>query len=113
LEGDRSGEPYSQIIEYEIDEEDMTVRRLWSFGEGERDLYGSRNSGVAYLKTTGNRLLITSGLDETDIVGDPHNPHIIEVTENGEIVFDLEIQGTGLSAYQGGRVSLYHPGQGR
>ncbi len=106
---DRSDAPYSQIIEYEIDEEAMTVRRLWSFGEGDPELYGSRNSGVTLLKNTGNRLIITAGLDEKNLDDNPLNPHIVEVTESGEVVFHLEIQNTGLSAYQGGRVDLYHP----
>ncbi len=109
LKNDRSSEPYSQIIEYEIDEAAMTVRRLWSFGEERPELYGSKESGVAYLRVTGNRLMLSNGGDQTAFDDNPYNPNIVEVTEAGDVVFHLQIRDAALSVYHGGRVDLYHP----
>lgn len=110
LSNDRSPVPFSQIAEYEIDENNMTVRQLWGFGENQPEWYGSRACGVNLLKKTGNRMLISTGGDQHDPAGEVLNPHIVEIAELEDVVFHLEIENTDLSAYRAGRVDLYHPG---
>ena len=65
------------VTEYEIDEKNETLRRVWSFGEGE-ELYGS-TAGEAHRLSNGNTL---------------HNygsaGRIREITPAGEIVWDLD-----------------------
>jgi arylsulfate sulfotransferase len=110
LSDDRALESFSQIIEYEIDEEAMTVRKVWSFGEHRPELYGSFVSGVAQLKETGNRLLITNGMNMYRPQSNPVNPHVIEVSPSGDEVFHLEIENTNVLIFRAaGRVDLYHP----
>lgn len=110
LSDDRDPESFSQIIEYEIDEEAMTVRKVWSFGEHRPELYGSYVSGVAELKGTKNRMLITCGMNMFRPESNPLNPHVIEVTPAGEEVFHLELRNTFVFALRAaGRVDLYHP----
>jgi len=107
LSNDREPGPYSQIIEYEIDEEKMTVRQLWSYGDNQLELYGSYASGVNLLAETWNRVLISSGYDQHDQDNNPYNPWLVELTEDGDVVFELQVEDTDASAYRGGRVELY------
>jgi hypothetical protein len=64
-------------VEYEIDEKNETLRRVWSFGEGEA-IYGS-TAGEAHRLANGNTL---------------HNygaaGRLREVTSIGEVVWDLD-----------------------
>ncbi len=118
LSDDRSTASFSQIIEYEIDEAAMTVKKLWSFGEHRPELYGSFTSGVEVLKNTKHRLFITNGINMFRPNLDPSNPHVVEVTLEGEEVFHLEIIGRKESVFDAvvraaGRVDLYHPAQSR
>jgi hypothetical protein len=106
---DRSKEPYSMMVEYEIDEEAMTVRQKWSYGEYMPEYYCSYRSGTDVLLETGNRLLFTCGSDRSNSIENPFNPHFVEVTEDGDVVYHLEIEDTDLSVYRGTRVDLYHP----
>ncbi len=109
LSNDRSPVPYSQIVEYVIDEAAMTVRQAWSYGENLPELYGSHHSGVRYFLDTGNRLMVSSGFDQHDQVDNPYNPIVIEFAPDGEILFRLEIENTDFAAYRAGRIDLYHP----
>jgi hypothetical protein len=116
LTDDRSLESFSQIIEYEIDEVLMTVRKLWSFGEHKPELYGSFTSGVEVLKNTNHRLLITNGVNMLTPQTNPLNPHVVEVTLEGEELYHLEISGSTKPVWEAvvraaGRIDLYHPGQ--
>ncbi len=106
-DNDRSGAPFSQIIEYEVDEAAMTVRRRWSFGEERPELFGSYMCGVN--RVGENRLMITNGIDTSDRENNPFNSHVVELTPDGEEVFHLEIENTEMSALRAGRVDLYHP----
>ncbi len=109
LSNDRAEAPYSMIIEYEVDEIAMTVRQKWSFGEGEHDWYGGFASGVAQLGTTGNRMMISNGAEQLHMRINPYNPHVIEVAEDGEILYHFEAVDTQESAHRAGRIDLYHP----
>jgi len=103
---DREGAPYSQIAEYEIDEEAMTVRLVWSYGEEQAALYGSHAGGVNLGSVTGNRFMITTGFDQHDDEN-PYNPIVLEITEDGAVASRLEGVTSKHTAYRGGRVDLY------
>ena len=106
---DRAEEPFSQIIEYEINEAEMTVKKLWSFGEHDPELYGSYQSSTGLFPNTGNRMLYTSGVVMLHSDTDERNPTFVEITEEGDVVFYMEIENTRLMAYRANRVNLYHP----
>ena len=105
---DRSEIPFSQIIEYEIDEAEMTVKKTWSFGEYDPELYGSFQSAVNVLPITGNKMMYSSGLSMVNTADNPRNPTVVEITGDDEVVFYFEIENTELLAYRAGRVDLYH-----
>ncbi len=107
LSNDRAEEPFSQIIEYEVDEVAMTVRQKWSFGEYRSELYGAYNSDVCVLPVTRNRMMTTNGADWHE--DRPPHPHVIEMTLEGEELYHLEIENATFSAMRGGRIDLYHP----
>jgi hypothetical protein len=87
----------------------MTVKKVFSYGEHQPDLYGAFNSGVTYLEETNHRLLVTNG-NKADFNGElPYNPHVVEVTEDGQEVFHLVISNAITSATRTGRIDLYHP----
>ena len=111
LSNDRANPPYSVAVEYEIDERAMTVRQVWSFGDYRNDLYGSYHSSVNYDPETGNRFFISNGADQQDLNNNPYNPNIIEIADDGEVVFHLQVTHTDHSAYRAGRIDLYHPGR--
>jgi arylsulfate sulfotransferase len=89
LQRDFTGDPglFSRGVEYEIDEESMTVRQTWQYGE-ERgaEYFSSIISNVDYLPETGNRL-IAPGITDGD------GAFVTEVTyPAGEVVFEARIQ---------------------
>lgn len=100
---------YSRIVEYEVDEKNMTVRQVWQYGkERGRDCYAPAMSGIQYLAKTGNRLFcpgIGNRLNNEQTGG-----RIIEINpQNGQVVFELEVEaGTCSSAFhRADRISLY------
>ncbi len=111
LGNDRTLEPYSMIIEYEVDEVEMTVRQVWSYGEEMPEYYCSYRSTVDLFPSTGNRLLASCGVDRADIVDNPFNPHMVELDDKGDVVFHLELQGTDHGLYRSTRIQLHHPDQ--
>lgn len=106
---------YSRGVEYEINEDDMTVRQVWQYGEERGSLYYSAIiSDVDYLPGTGNRLIMPG------IVNDPDSrAFVTEVTyPAGEVVFEAVIDfknllGAGAGwgeidmVYRSGRMLLY------
>ncbi|MBN2714520.1 MAG: aryl-sulfate sulfotransferase [Deltaproteobacteria bacterium] len=109
ISNDRDGDAmFSQIIEYEIDEAAMTVKKRWSYGEHQPDLYSDFSGGTNMFFSTGNRLLISNG-KKRQFEEYPYNAHVVEVTPAGEEVFHMEISDASFNAYRAGRVDLYHP----
>jgi arylsulfate sulfotransferase len=115
LEGDRSNdrasEYYSTMVEYEIDETEMTVRQVWQYGENQPELFCSYMSGVNLLSNTENRLMFSCGTDTMSREENPPNAHVVEITDQGEVVFHLEVTNTELSLYRSARIDLYHPNE--
>lgn len=77
---------YSMAIEYEIDEENMTVQEVWRYGQqrGE-ELFSNIISDVDYLPETGNRLFVP-GVVQTS---SPSYSKVIELAyPSKEVIFE-------------------------
>lgn len=110
-----AADSYSRGVEYEIDDEAMTVRQVWEYGSirGE-EFYSSIISDVDYLSQTGNRLIMPGTVDIPR-----HRALITEVTYPGkQVLFEASINfkdlnGTGQGwgqmdiVYRSERMPLY------
>lgn len=106
---DRSVEPYSAVIEYQVDETSRTVRQIWSYGVNNPDLFCSYRSGVKLMKETGNRLVFSCGVDRANEEENPLNPHVVEVDLLGDAFFHMKIENTDMSLYRAARIDIHHP----
>ena len=104
---------YSRAVEYEVDEEAMTVRQAWAYpGAGAEPFYSSFLSDADLLPQTGN-VLITDGARTRTIEtaeGETEErrwARILEVTraDPAEVVFELVIddESSGWHVYRAGR----------
>ena len=90
---------YSRVVEYDIDEEAMTVRQVWSYGgPGEEAYYCPFICGAEALPVTGNVLACFGGLlgdEDGGVSEDPGrgigSARIVEVThdDDPEVLFEL------------------------
>lgn len=98
-------EQYSEARQVRINEEEMTIEELWSFGEELGTDYYTKIIGSArYLSDTGNRLVNFGYRDEGE------TSSIIEVTDTGETVLNVDLTDFPASAwaYRAERFSLYN-----
>ncbi len=81
---------YSKAVEFEIDEEAMTMRQVWQYGkERGKEMSSPITSDVDALPQTGNRL-ITSGNVRGS--GKPGHAKMVEVTyPDNKVVFEADI----------------------
>lgn len=86
-------EKYSRAVEYEINEQNMTIRQVWEYGrERGRDCFSVIVSNVQYLRQTGNRLF-SPGFGNPVGIGNGYGGHIIEIDpKTGDVVFEMEAQ---------------------
>ncbi len=114
-------ECYSRAVEYEIDEESMEARQVWSYGgKGDELFYSQYISDTDWLPRTGN-ILVTDGGKYTDANGHPvASPgtlrwaRVVEVTHTtpAEKVFELHITGEppmGFHVYRADRIPTLYP----
>ena len=102
-----TAERYSRAVEYEVDEQAMTVRQVWEYGkERGSSCFSTQVSGTQYLEQTDNRLFCP-GINNPLSSG--YGGHIIEVNaQTGEVVFEVEVQSSGSPAFhRANRISLY------
>ena len=94
-------ENFSRAVEFEIDERNMQVVQVWSYGQQfGNELFSCYNSGVVRLPKTGNTFITFGGLCTKD--GEPTSDNekgfcrarLMEVTPNNEIVFDMTVDGS-------------------
>jgi hypothetical protein len=110
---------FSRGVEFEINEQAMTVRQVWEYGENiAEQLYSSFISDADWQETTGNRLMTfgavsyVGGVLGSDLgLGDNHT-RIIEVTDSNVPVFDLRLSDAAgvsrMTVYRSERIpSLY------
>jgi hypothetical protein len=95
-------ESYSRIVEFAVDEAAMTVRQVWSYGEGKGErLFGCYQGGAYRLPKTGNTFMNYGGVCTIDGVPTGNNnegfcrARLMEVTPEKEIVFDMWIDSSG------------------
>ena len=96
---------YSRAVEYEVNEEQRTVRQVWQFGkEGGHKYYAPARSGVQYLPQTGNRLFCP-GM-ENNLSDGSTGGRVVEIDPaTGQVIFELEIS---YAVYQRARrITLY------
>ncbi len=108
---DRSEEPYSLVVAYEIDEADKTVKQTWAQGHDMPELFCNYKSGVMLMENTANALAYSCGTEISNIENNPFNPHVVEWSGAGDIVFHMEIEGVETGLYQSRRLNLFHPDQ--
>ncbi|QXJ61711.1 aryl-sulfate sulfotransferase (plasmid) [Enterococcus raffinosus] len=98
-------EKYSEARQVRINEEDRTIEEVWTFGEDLGEAYFTKIIGSArYLADNGNRL-VNFGYRE-----EGKTSSIMEVTEDGETVLDVDLTDFPASAwaYRAERLSLYN-----
>ncbi|MGX7211979.1 aryl-sulfate sulfotransferase [Enterococcus raffinosus] len=98
-------EKYSEARQVRINEEDRTIEEVWTFGEDLGEAYFTKIIGSArYLTDNGNRL-VNFGYRE-----EGKTSSIMEVTEDGETVLDVDLTDFSASAwaYRAERFSLYN-----
>lgn len=98
-------EKYSEARQVRINEEDRTIEEVWTFGEDLGEAYFTKIIGSArYLTDNGNRL-VNFGYRE-----EGKTSSIMEVTEDGETVLDVDLTDfpTSAWAYRAERFSLYN-----
>ena len=87
-----NGDFYSRIVEYQIDEQNKTIRQTFEFGKDRPDLYSSIVSTTE--KRNGNYLMC-SGV----------SGHILEVNANGSVEFEVHIEG-----FDNGSPAIFYSG---
>ncbi|WP_163969563.1 aryl-sulfate sulfotransferase [Oceanobacillus halotolerans] len=106
-------EEFSRAVQYRINDEDMAIEEVWSFGEERGTNFYSNIVGDAdFLPNTANRL-ITSGYITVEADEDARNSRIIEVTDQNpaEVVYEIIVsdfeEGSHRQAYRAERMRLY------
>ena len=112
---------YSRAVEYEIDEENMTVKQVWQYGkERGNELYCAYLGAVRILENN-NRLICFGGITK-DIFGNPiddmksnrmkNQITIVEISK-GKVVFEVKLRDTditkpvGYKCYRAEKINLY------
>ncbi len=108
---DRSLEPYSLVVAYEINEAERTVKQPWAQGQDMPELFCYYRSGVMLMESTANALAYSCGAELNNLENNPFNPHVIEWSSDGDIVFHMEITGPETGLYRSRRLNLFHPDQ--
>lgn len=102
---EETSEKYSEARQVRINDAEMTIEEVWTFGEELGEDYYTKIIGSArYLSNTGNRLVNFGYRDEGQ------TSSIMEVTEEGETVLNVELTdfSTSAWAYRAERFSLYN-----
>jgi arylsulfate sulfotransferase len=117
---------YSRAVEYQVDEEQGTVREVWSYGGPGRDRFFSAFVGSTdWMRRTGNILVCDGGRLESRTgapIGEPPSAvqwgRVLEVTRDdpADVVFEVHFSekglnnGWGSSVYRAERLSSLYPG---
>lgn len=88
LDGPRIARPFSRVVEYEIDEDEMTATLVWSH-DRDQTLYGAFTGSVLRLDN-GNTLI---GWGTTTLGEDPASIIAEEIDESGETVWSMRALG--------------------
>ncbi len=107
-----SEETYSRAVEYAIDEDTMEVTQVWEYGsDTEEIIYAASGGDADWLSITDNVLIALGPTSIDGTVVEVREPRIIEVTREGERVFDLRVSypaGDGV-VYRSERIPTLYP----
>jgi hypothetical protein len=85
--GSSGRRPYSRIMEYEVDQQALTIRPVWQYPEdGGADIWFSSVWGDADRLANGNTLFATGSVFDDEDTG-----RVVEVTPSGEVVWEIEM----------------------
>lgn len=75
---------YSRAVIYSVNEDDMTVEQVWSYGDaaGDGSFFSNAMGEADWQSSTGNVLIVNGAVDGA-------YGQLVEVTEDGQSVFDL------------------------
>ena len=82
---------WSRMLEFEIDEANQTIREVWSWTPSNQSYYLPESGGDANRLPYGNTVAVFGNKAEVLNLRDP--VYLTEVTPNGEIVWELMIDG--------------------
>ena len=103
---DGQGRQYSRAVEFEIDEESLTVEQVWQYGKQRGlSMYSHGMSSVQVLPE-GNRYIVSGEMRLYPYA----KIRIVEVdpSDSGQVVFEAMIN-ENCKAYRGCRLPLYPP----
>lgn len=89
---------YSRAVEYKVDENQMTIQKVWEFNMDKR-FFTPFTGDVDYFPQSGNRLI---GF----MWGSADTPRVVEINERDEILFEMLIN-QGQNSYRTEKVYLY------
>jgi hypothetical protein len=101
-----SNEGYSRMVEFVIDEDDQTMREVWSWDPQNVSYYFQDSGGDADRLPNGNSIGIFGTKALTNSVSDP--VIITEVTPTGEIAWELQVPGENKTYYWTHRVERFY-----
>lgn len=110
-------ENYSRAVEFQIDQENMTIEQVWQYGKDAEVEYFSRTQGDADWQPETNNVLIdfadVSYANGTELAA--RTAHVIEVTREGEVVFgvrlfDVEDETARTTSYRAVRIPSFYVG---
>ncbi|MBT8409343.1 MAG: aryl-sulfate sulfotransferase, partial [Alphaproteobacteria bacterium] len=91
-----------RAVEFTVDEAAGTVEQVWSYGDAPDDrLFACFQGGAKRLPETGNTFITYGGVATIDGVPSGDNDagfgraRLVEVTQSGDVVFDLWIDAGG------------------
>ena len=114
-------ESFSRAVEYRIDEDNMQVEEVWSYGgPGDETYYAWRVGDADWMPATGNVLITYGGMSEDSAgnvsagTNDHHLVRIVEVTHDAQAqkVFELFVEDerpTGWLSFQAERLPSLYP----
>lgn len=89
---------FSRLVEFEVDAKAMTIRQAWAWGgPPQSTTYACYQGGAMRLPKTGNTfgtfggICLMNGVPTSENEGSFGRSRLVEITPDGEVVFDLHI----------------------
>lgn len=92
---------YTRVVEYKIDEENMTIEKVWEF-DYDKKIYTPATGEVEFLPDTKGKLISFLWENALDII----TPRVVELDENDTVVFEY-IYNSGAVLYRSDKFDLY------
>ncbi|MFW9964852.1 MAG: aryl-sulfate sulfotransferase, partial [Candidatus Sifarchaeia archaeon] len=102
-----SSEGYSRLVEFVIDEDNQTMREVWFWDPQNVSYYFQDSGGDADRLPNGNTIGIFATKALTASVPDP--VIITEVTQSGEVAWELQVPGANKTYYWTHRLERFYP----